>query len=64
MEFSGKVWLMIMLKVTKNQGFILSLEDKFFEKPQMGGGDGGSVSDPNRLPPPSPPTVLGLSCAR
>ena len=55
---------MIMLKVTKNQGFILSLEDEFFEKPQMGGGDGGSVSDPNRLPPPSLPAVLGLSCAR
>ena len=27
---------MIMLKVTKNQGFILSLEDTFFEKPQGG----------------------------
>ena len=27
---------MIMLKVTKNQGFSLSLEDTFFEKPQGG----------------------------
>ena len=26
-----------MLKVTKNQGFTLSLEDTFFEKPQGGG---------------------------
>ena len=25
---------MIILKFTKNQGFPLSLEDKFFEKPQ------------------------------
>ena len=29
---------MIILKVTKKQGFILSLEDTFFEKPQGGGG--------------------------
>ena len=28
--------LKIILKVTKNQGFSLSLEDKFFEKPQGG----------------------------
>ena len=27
---------MITLKVTKKQGFILSLEDTFLEKPQMG----------------------------
>ena len=32
-KFSGKMWLMI-LKVTKNQGFTLSLEDTFLEKPQ------------------------------
>ena len=25
---------MIIIKVTKNQGFTLSVEDKFFEKPQ------------------------------
>ena len=30
-----KMGLMIKLKVTKNQGFTLSLEDKFLEKPQM-----------------------------
>ena len=27
------MWLAIILKVTKNQGFTLSLEDTFFEKP-------------------------------
>ena len=37
---------MIILKVTKNQGFTFSLEDTFFEKPQKewvgrGGGGGG-----------------------
>ena len=37
MKFSGKMCFKIILKVTKNQGFILSLEDKFFEKPQVGG---------------------------
>ena len=34
MKFSGKISLMIILKVTKNQGFSLSLGDIFFEKPQ------------------------------
>ena len=33
MKFSGKMCLKIILKVTKNQGFTLSLEDTFFEKP-------------------------------
>ena len=37
---------MIILKVTKNQGFILFLEDTLFEKPQ-----GGQID---------PPSVLGL----
>ena len=36
MKFSGKMWLIIILKVTKEQSFILSLEDTFFEKPQGG----------------------------
>ena len=49
MKFSGKMCLMIILKVTKNQGFTLSLEDIFFEKPQ-----GGQID----LPPL--PAVLGL----
>ena len=34
MKFSGKMQLMIILKVRKNQGFTLSLEDTFFEKSQ------------------------------
>ena len=34
--YSEKMWLMIILTVTKNQGFIPSLQDKFFEKPQGG----------------------------
>ena len=34
MKFSGKMCLMIILKVTEDQGFTLSLEDTFFENPQ------------------------------
>ena len=45
MQFSGKMCLIIILKATKNQGFTLSLEDTFFEKPQRG--EGGS-----NYPPP------------
>ena len=33
-KFSGKMWLMVVLKATKKQGFFLSLEETFFEKPQ------------------------------
>ena len=33
---SGKMWFMVILKVTKKQGFILSLQDIFLEKPQGG----------------------------
>ena len=36
MKFSGKMYLKIILKVTENQGFTLSLEGTFFEKPQGG----------------------------
>ena len=36
MKFSGKMCLKIILKVTKYQGFALSLEDTFFKKPQGG----------------------------
>ena len=49
MRFSGKMCLKTILKVTKNQGFTLSLEDTYFEKPQ------GRV----KLTPPLP-AVLGL----
>ena len=36
-KFSEKMWLMIILKVTKKQAFTRSLEDTFFKKPQGGG---------------------------
>ena len=36
MKFSEKVCLKVILKITKNQGFTLSLEDTLFEKPQGG----------------------------
>ena len=36
MKFLGKKYFKIILKVTKNQGFALSLEDTFFENPQEG----------------------------
>ena len=34
MKFSGKMWLMMILEVTKKHGLTLSLEDTFLEKPQ------------------------------
>ena len=33
MKFLEKMWFMIILKATKNQGFTLSLEGTFIEKP-------------------------------
>ena len=51
MKFSGNMCFKITLKVRKNQGFTLSLEDTFFEKPQ---GEGVNLT------PPSPPAALGL----
>ena len=45
MKLSGKMCLMIISKVTKSQGFILSLENTFFEKPY--GGEGGSNWPPS-----------------
>ena len=44
MKFSRKIYLKIILKVTKNQGFSLYLEDTLFEKPW--GGEGRSQIDP------------------
>ena len=38
MEFSGKIKVMIILRVTKSLGFTLSLENKISEKPHKGGG--------------------------
>ena len=40
MKFSGKMYLMIILKVTVKQGFTLSLEYTLFEKPE---GEGGGL---------------------
>ena len=37
MKFSGKMWLMVILKLTRNQGVALLLEDTEMEKPQVGG---------------------------
>ena len=53
MKLSGKMCLMIILKVTKKQGFTLCLEDTLFEKPQ-------GVGQIESLPPPRPTT----SCFR
>ena len=37
MKFLGKMCFKVILKVTKNQGSTLSIEDTFFKKPQRGG---------------------------
>ena len=37
MKLSGKLWLVITLKVTKSQVFTFYLEDTLFKKPQDGG---------------------------
>ena len=34
--YSEEMWLMIILKVTRNQSFTFSLENSFLEKPQGG----------------------------
>ena len=46
MKFLGNMWLITILKVTKSQVFILSLEDTFLEKPQ---GEGQVDPSPSRL---------------
>ena len=47
MKFPEKMYFKIILKVTKNQGFTLSLEDTFFEKP-LGGREGGGGGESNK----------------
>ena len=37
MTFLGKMWLIIILKITKKQGFTISLEDTYFGKTQGSG---------------------------
>ena len=54
MKFSGKMCFKIILKVQKNQGFTLSLEDTFFQKTT------GGV----KLTPPPHPVLLGLKVNR
>ena len=44
MKFSGNMLLMIILKVTKNQGFTISLEDTVFENCS-----GGQIDHPSRF---------------
>ena len=54
MKFSGKMCLKTKLKVRKNQGFSLTLEDKYAFRKTIG----GKQTVP---PPPAPtPVVLGL----
>ena len=45
-EFLEKMWFMIILKVTKDQGFTLALKDTFFE---VTGGRGGQIDPSNRF---------------
>lgn len=50
---------MIILKITKKQGFALSLEDKFFEKPQGGwGGGGGGGGQITNYKTPAPESLI------
>ena len=50
MKFSGKMCFKILLKITKNQDFTLSLEDAIFKKPQ---GEGSQID--------LLPVILGLN---
>ena len=49
-KFSEKMWLIIMLKVTENQGSTLSLEDTLLE---IHGGE-VKLTTPSPCPPPPP----------
>ena len=51
MTFSGKMWLVIILEVTKNQNCTFSPENVFFEKPKWRGSNW-------------PPAFLGLIQAK
>ena len=58
MNFSGKMWLIIIAKVCKSQGFTLSLEDKFLERLQGGAGVKQTAPDFLELKNPSPAQFL------
>ena len=61
MNFSGKMWLIIIAKVCKSQGFTLSLEGKFLKRLQGGGGGAGvkqTAPDFLELKNPSPAQFL------
>ena len=44
MKFSGKMSLMMILNVTNDQGFTLSLQDTLLDKLQRDGGGGDTYS--------------------
>ena len=47
MKFPGKMCFKIILKVTRNQGSAVSIEDIFFKKPHGGeGGEGVNLTAP------------------
>ena len=52
-KFSGKMWLTMILKVTKKQGFTLTLKYNFFGKQQR------TSNWPPPPPPPPPPPFWG-----
>ena len=52
MTFSERMYLMIILKVPKTQGFIPSLVNAVLEKTAVGGGGGGGGGDKKTPPPP------------
>ena len=47
MNFSEKVWFMMILKVTKKQGFTLSLSRKDSLEKEQGWGGGGQIDPPS-----------------
>ena len=46
MKFSGKMWLIMILKVTKKQDFTCSLVNKFLQKPKEWAGEGVKLTPP------------------
>ena len=46
MKFSGKMWLITILKVAKKQDFTCSLVNKFLQKPKEWAGEGVKLTPP------------------